>query len=362
MKNTKILLISEFSGNDQSYNYANSFLNFLNKQEIFFVYTINLKTLFNFDISRLNLLLKLIFFVPKVLFARIYFFYIHLLIFIKFCWIRPSVVLLLKASEVDFRLIKFFSRQGCKVFNFYPDSPFAFWNGNSNSNILKSLPFYETFFIWSSKFHFALKGAGCKIVDTFHFFADHKIFNEDVFVGLRYDLSFVGSWDLKRELILSEVCKNLVDVSFCVSGNGWDKVSQSSPLYKHLIRKELSTVEMIDLFRSSKISINILKDQNLGCTNMRTFEIPSCGSLLLAENSKEQQNFFVADKEAVYFSSTKELVQKIKFLLANPDVLDEIRLAGLAKSKTFNFDDMLHESLMKRIYAIDTFKSVSTSE
>lgn len=62
------------------------------------------------------------------------------------------------------------------IVNFYPDNPFVFWNGNSNKNILNSLPYYDCFLIWSKLLIPILKTVGAKDVYYLPFAYDNDIY------------------------------------------------------------------------------------------------------------------------------------------------------------------------------------------
>lgn len=47
----------------------------------------------------------------------------------------------------------------------------------------------------------------------------------------------------------------------------------------------------------------------------RTFKIPACGSLLLADRTDEQRALFEEGKEAEFLSDESELVDKVKFYI-----------------------------------------------
>ena len=48
---------------------------------------------------------------------------------------------------------------------------------------------------------------------------------------------------------------------------------------------------------------------------MRTFEIPASKGFMLHEKSEEVMDFFEEGKEAEYFSSPEEVLDKLKFYL-----------------------------------------------
>jgi len=60
----------------------------------------------------------------------------------------------------------------------------------------------------------------------------------------------------------------------------------------------------------------------------RTFEIPACGSLLLADRTEEHQEFFAEGQEAEFFSSSEELLEKIKFYQSNESARKRVAAWG----------------------------------
>ncbi len=60
----------------------------------------------------------------------------------------------------------------------------------------------------------------------------------------------------------------------------------------------------------------------------RTFEIPAAGALLLAEDTAEHREIFLEGKEADFFTSTDELVDKARFYLKRDGIRAQIALRG----------------------------------
>jgi spore maturation protein CgeB len=86
------------------------------------------------------------------------------------------------------------------------------------------------------------------------------------------------------------------------------------------------------------VSLNVLNAENLGGPNMRTFEVPGSGGVMLARYSAAQDEFFPENEAAVYYRSPAELDDKIELLLRDPDLRARIRSNGarLAAGQTYD--------------------------
>ena len=85
--------------------------------------------------------------------------------------------------------------------------------------------------------------------------------------------------------------------------------------------------------------INFLRKQNLveGSHNMRTFEVPGYGGLLIANRTQEQLEFFEEDKEAVYFGNLQELEDKLTFLSARKSLVETLKSQALLRARKSNY-------------------------
>jgi spore maturation protein CgeB len=81
----------------------------------------------------------------------------------------------------------------------------------------------------------------------------------------------------------------------------------------------------------AKICLCFLSKLNRDTYTRRCFEIPACGRVMLAERTDDLLKLFREDEEACFFSSNEELVEKARWLLANPDIRERIAQAGLKR-------------------------------
>ena len=97
--------------------------------------------------------------------------------------------------------------------------------------------------------------------------------------------------------------------------------------------------KLIDIIAKSFLSLNILRKQNDNSHNMKTFEIPAMGGLLVTTRTKEQNIFFPENKASIMFSSISELEKKIFFLRKNQRVAERIRQKGFELSRYHSYNE-----------------------
>jgi spore maturation protein CgeB len=132
-----------------------------------------------------------------------------------------------------------------------------------------------------------------------------------------HDLLFVGNGDSYREEWLTRLVESPRAANWRVAVYGsWPSV-KSAKLRSKIVRKPLVGAEMASVVARSKVSLNILRRQNEGSHNMRTFEVPGCGGLTASQYSKEQDEFFGREDAAIYFSGFEDAAERIEDAIRN---------------------------------------------
>lgn len=87
----------------------------------------------------------------------------------------------------------------------------------------------------------------------------------------------------------------------------------------------------------AKIALGLLSTMAGDQTTTRTFEIPACGTLMLAERTDEHRALFEEDREAVFFDGPDELRDKLRHYLADDAARQRIAAAGRARCQASGY-------------------------
>lgn len=113
-----------------------------------------------------------------------------------------------------------------------------------------------------------------------------------------------------------------------VRGTGWQSAQAAHSWLARQPIEQLWGEAYVAALAGAKISLAFLSGRHGDVYTRRCFEIPACGSLLLAPRTAELRQFFQEDEEAVFWGSRDELVEKVRCLLSNEDRRAEIAAAG----------------------------------
>ncbi|MBW4476374.1 MAG: glycosyltransferase [Tolypothrix brevis GSE-NOS-MK-07-07A] len=216
------------------------------------------------------------------------------------------------------------------VFVFFTDNPVDAHHTHTNSWVQRGFPLWDAAFIWSQELVERLIANGVKKAFFHPFCSDFEYHFPKRQTNPVYDVAFIGNWDASRKR--EQYLKAIADYRLGLWGSNYWNTHNQEPALKNLCQGMCSYTEIPEILGSAKMGLNILRPQNEEGHNIRTFEIPATGTLMLSERSQVLVNLFREDKEAVYFSNPDELRQKVEYLLQNPALIESIAEAGYKKA------------------------------
>lgn len=154
------------------------------------------------------------------------------------------------------------------------------------------------------------------------------------------DVAFIGTFRPARADFLNRIAR-LSEFRLNIWGGGWQKMDRLDHLHRrHGWRGlrgsvhpfELWCGEMGKAIQANRVTLGLLYQENRDLQTSRSFEIPACGGLMLAERTEEHRMYFEEDKEAVYFGTFEELRDKLRFYVAHDGARERIAAAGYRRA------------------------------
>jgi hypothetical protein len=146
---------------------------------------------------------------------------------------------------------------------------------------------------------------------------------------LSADVGFIGSYERDRADALLYLARHGIRVR--VWGNGWDgfRPAESNLVVEH---RALVNTEENPLYTkgicATRINLAFLRKANRDLHTDRSIEIPACAGFMMGEYSQEHARLFEEGKEAVFFRSREDLLQKVRYFCDHEDERSAIAAAG----------------------------------
>jgi spore maturation protein CgeB len=174
-------------------------------------------------------------------------------------------------------------------------------------------------------------------------------------VRWRCAVGFLGGWEPRREQLLHAVTAAGIDLK--IWGGYWEFLHDGKwTARRQIILRQLAGKEKFRFHRDeplsrahqggevyaddyaraltgSRIGLGFLRTVCPDQHTTRTFEIPACGSMLLADRTEEHQEFFEEGQEAEFFDSCAEMIDKLKFYVFNESARKRVADGGYQRCK-----------------------------
>lgn len=232
----------------------------------------------------------------------------------KGIWSTPRLWREYKAARPDTTLI-------C----YNADDPITTWSRGANRPwVTEAIPYYDLYVTYNRALIEPINQAGGKAVLRLPFAWDPDIHPRQAFDDSA-DVVFIGNSDAYREEWLTALVEHPVAADWRVHVYGqWHEV-KSAALRRAIQPVQKTGAEMARLTAGARVALNILRRQNEGSHNMRTFETPGCGGVLASQFSPEQEAVFPDGEAAIYFTTPEEVAPKLAPFVQDPDRLAAVR-------------------------------------
>ncbi|MDA7568053.1 glycosyltransferase [Flavobacteriaceae bacterium] len=235
---------------------------------------------------------------------------------------KPDIVFIVKGVTVKPSTLKFIKARGIKSISWSNDDMYG--RHNRSYWYSKGLKYYDlvvTQKSYNCDSH-ELPSLGAKTYFQNKAFEPtiHKPVDDCKAFDCVHAVVFIGAKEQDRLEHLLYLAEHGIQVHIY----GW-VVKEPNPLHDNIIihNRFLYEDEFCAAMGCSKISLNFLRKINRDLQTSRSVEIPACGGFMLAERTDEHMQLFKEGKEAEFFSSKEELLEKVNYYLQH----DQERLA-----------------------------------
>jgi hypothetical protein len=227
---------------------------------------------------------------------------------------------------------------------------------NVTKAYLRSIPLYDVHFTYRAPNLDDLRARGARVALRTWFAFDSRIHrpvavSENDRSRLGGQVGFIGAYERKRAKAMIELAK--AGVPMRVWGIGrW----RQPGVVRSKIMLEPRPVwgeEYAKAICSFDINLGFLRVYNRDQHTQRSFEIPACAGFMLAERTDEHMALFEEGKEAEFFGSIEELIDKARFYLGQAQAREKIGRAGRERCLRSGYDNesRLREMLAQAVRA-----------
>jgi hypothetical protein len=195
----------------------------------------------------------------------------------------------------------------------------------------RSLPLYHMNFTSNIDDVKMIQASGAATIDLTYLAYDHTRFTSDPLPEgdrERWDAGvlFVGHHEKRTERYL----RALLDAGLptTVYGWGWGKTALARRYPEAVGRRTLTDEEYVKAIKAARIGLCCVSELNYNQTAARSYEIPASGTFLLAMRTPQHQESYEEGKEAEFFSTPEECVEKARYFLEHPEERSAIAKAG----------------------------------
>lgn len=229
---------------------------------------------------------------------------------------------------------------------------------NQSRAFLNGLPLYHIYFTTKSYGVKELKALGAQQV---------------FFIGNAYDpnthrpvtlseeekkqygekVGFIGDYELERAQFIFYLAQQGVPVR--VWGANWNKKCKLNHPNMKIEGRPLWGDEYAKAICAFDINLAFLRKINRDLQTQRSVEIPACEGFMLAERTNEHMELFEEGKEAEFFGTKEELLEKVRYYLDHED--ERKRIARAGRERCLKSGYSYHERIKEMFRVIDELKS-----
>jgi spore maturation protein CgeB len=228
---------------------------------------------------------------------------------------KPTIAWIFKGMEILPATLEFMKRQGVLLVNYNPDNPFLFSGaGSGNDNISKSISLYDLHLTYNLDIKTQLEKKGYRTrILPFGFDLSEEVYAMCCTQNEIVKVCFLGNPDRNRAEFIQSLAEAGIEID--IYGKEWNKY------INHPRIQTLPPVfgeEFWRVLRRYRIQLNVMRPHNGQSHNMRSFEIPAAGGIMLAPDNEEHRSFFINGHEIYLYSDLPNCLKQVRTIISLP--------------------------------------------
>lgn len=260
---------------------------------------------------------------------------------------QPDVAWVFKGMEIMPSTLDVIKK---KIFlvNYNPDNPFIFSGaGSGNNNIINSVSKYNLHFTYNLEIQKQLDGLGYNTaILPFGFDLADELYQLCSAQKEILRPCFLGNPDKQRAAFIKNIAGRGIEID--VYGNNWGQFIRHPHVH---IYPPVFGDEFWMVLRRYRVQLNLMRPHNEQSHNMRSFEIPAVGGIMIAPDNIEHRMFFKDGVEAFLFTDANDCISKIKQILAQPES-EVIKIRQNARERCLRSGYSYKERILESVQTI----------
>lgn len=265
--------------------------------------------------------------------------------------LQPDLVWIEKGEWVWSATLRALREQGCFLVHYVTDAlNHERWKARLQCRLLRTTARYYDVFLTTNVDDYAqMVATGSPTVILTDLGYDHRRFEPSPLTGdlatkWEQPVIFVGHYEPQTEAGILALIKAGLPVKVCGPAP-WSTSKRIRARLGDCVFPRLSSEDYVYALKGAKIGLCFVSVLNYNQTASRSFEIPACGTFLLAARTPQHLTCYEEGVEAEFFSDHQELVEKTRYYLEHEEERRAIARSGYERCTSSGYS---WDSLMKK--------------